>query len=1262
MKKIISSFLALIMVMGIFSGMVIFSSHAVDEFDDSNYIYTQLPGIQDWTEETVTTYNTVTDAKAKNCGTSASLVTTHTKGAATQAIKLTLNGTPNNWSATFSTKGAIDDIVESQLGDVFGEYNTFRDIAEFNGIRVAIVNENGERPVLSTSDEAANLSVSLRIVGTESNEYGASWANGCVPWLTGTYYEAKKDGSAIAESEAIVYHNGYFYFNFDDFKSGWNSKSMREQLASGQWNWMWKYSNMLITLNGTSGLNSAASNGGAIYVSDMQFFTIKDPENKAELELLVNELAPKYSEGRYALALSEATEILNNKKAKEEEIAVAIELLTKVKESTESTNDTYYYKADSVPAFQEWTSDDCITHNTASQSTVSISDIATVGSATQSIEVNEYNGKFIVSNCDAGASINTAPKFGDPFKGYYDQFGKYDGMRVAITDKYGLTPVINEDTTITFKLHGNHDASGPVPTFAVTLGAEDLTFDEGYAYFDFTEMLPNWSSSKNFSLIAYSSWYPRYQLFEITLSGGSVADNTPLYFSDFQLYTKNEIAPREPLVDLIAKIEALDSDALYTAELEAAKSICDDITASEEDISDAVELLSEIYLSLTNDEGNFNSNDIVSSFGAVADPKEKAGNESVKLLMIGNSFSCNAFNYIKQIAEKADINLIAANLNIGGCNLERHYKCLINDTKDYGYQNTWASTGDYSISMALADQDWDYISIQQVSGYSGDYDSYQPYLHEIVTRLREMAPQAEIIWHQTWAYHQNSNHSDFPKYDRDQDKMWAAIEETSKKAAQVEGINYIVPSGKAFQLVRETSYGDNLTSDGYHANAVGEYIAGHTFLSTITGVMPNANSYMPKGITAEEHKLINNAIIEAVTEYGYINYDKNSKYLQSIRTLLDASKGSLDGMMVAGNLVTESSGDLNSFKAITLNVLKNSNVMYTLGELDMATNKNAHLVFSTLLGDFSKNDTVSTSLKRKGFRHFEVDGIHMFGVPYESVNNGFATYSDTALEWLDGELAKIQNGKPIFIVTSFPVTYTSGSVGRSRICSVLEKYENIICFSGGVSDNLNKDIIVHYDSFVSVNVGSLADENSNGMLVEVDSDGNVRIRRFDFSTSEELARYIINFDGSNISDYLEGDYETPVINLEDGASFDLVDGEPAVTWLQDGASATLNGIAYEYGAPITEAGEYILTVTAGTASSSVTFTVADTRVTYKKGDFDGDELITVSDALAALRIAAKMAEGDETALLIGDIDADGEITVSDALAILRVAAKMADSL
>ena len=64
----------------------------------------------------------------------------------------------------------------------------------------------------------------------------------------------------------------------------------------------------------------------------------------------------------------------------------------------------------------------------------------------------------------------------------------------------------------------------------------------------------------------------------------------------------------------------------------------------------------------------------------------------------------------------------------------------------------------------------------------------------------------------------------------------------------------------------------------------------------------------------------------------------------------------------------------------------------------------------------------------------------------------------------------------------------------------------------------------------------------------------------------------------------------------------------------------------------------------------------------KAGDVDGDGEVTVSDALAVLRMAAKLAEPTKSTGASYDFDGDGHVSVSDALAILRVAAKLADSL
>jgi len=139
-------------------------------------------------------------------------------------------------------------------------------------------------------------------------------------------------------------------------------------------------------------------------------------------------------------------------------------------------------------------------------------------------------------------------------------------------------------------------------------------------------------------------------------------------------------------------------------------------------------------------------------------------------------------------------------------------------------------------------------------------------------------------------------------------------------------------------------------------------------------------------------------------------------------------------------------------------------------------------------------------------------------------------------------------------------------------------------------------------------------------------------------------------------------FTLPVVSgVEEGASYDLYLGQaPSITF--DVGEATLNGEVYVSGTAIDVVGEYVFKVVNGDKEVEISFSVIDTTPQYKKGDFDNDGEITVADALAALRIAARMVECTESDILIGDIDVDGEITVADALAILRVAARMSDNL
>lgn len=130
----------------------------------------------------------------------------------------------------------------------------------------------------------------------------------------------------------------------------------------------------------------------------------------------------------------------------------------------------------------------------------------------------------------------------------------------------------------------------------------------------------------------------------------------------------------------------------------------------------------------------------------------------------------------------------------------------------------------------------------------------------------------------------------------------------------------------------------------------------------------------------------------------------------------------------------------------------------------------------------------------------------------------------------------------------------------------------------------------------------------------------------------------------------------PKINgITDGGFYDLADGIVSATWTTS-ATATLDGVPYSQGTLITALGQHTLVVTNDNVVVTLNFTITDSSA--RIGDVDKDGEITVADALAVLRVAAKASEVDGNMFAVMDMDKDSEITVADALAVLRIAAKL----
>ncbi len=243
--------------------------------------------------------------------------------------------------------------------------------------------------------------------------------------------------------------------------------------------------------------------------------------------------------------------------------------------------------------------------------------------------------------------------------------------------------------------------------------------------------------------------------------------------------------------------------------------------------------------------------------------------KSMYILAIGNSFSVDAMQYLHQILQEMGYkDIFLGNLYIGGCTLQTHANNISSNAGAYEYRKdttgSWSTTNGFSAIAAMKEREWDYVSMQQASGYSGMPDSYEPYLTTIVNAVKQYCPNAKRMWHMTWAYQGNSTHSDFAKYNKNQMTMYNAIlNAVQTKVVSRGDFDFVIPCGTAVQNLRTSFLGDNITRDGYHMSYDnGRYLTGLMWARKITDKSIAGITYTPSSYSYSEKQIA--AIKEAV--------------------------------------------------------------------------------------------------------------------------------------------------------------------------------------------------------------------------------------------------------------------------------------------------------------------------------------------------------------------------------------------------------------
>ena len=253
-----------------------------------------------------------------------------------------------------------------------------------------------------------------------------------------------------------------------------------------------------------------------------------------------------------------------------------------------------------------------------------------------------------------------------------------------------------------------------------------------------------------------------------------------------------------------------------------------------------------------------------------------AQQKTVRILAIGNSFSQDAVEqYLHELAEAEGISTIIGNMFIGGCSLERHVKNARDNAPAYAYRKIGTDgkkreKGKMSLEAVLADEAWDYVSLQQASPFSGMYETYEASLPELIEYVKARLPKkTKLMLHQTWAYASTSKHSGFKNYNCNQLTMYQAIADAVKKAAKANKIKIVIPSGTAIQNARTSFIGDHLNRDGYHLDVkVGRYTAACTWFERIFKHNVVGNPYAPEGLD-EARKAVAQKAAHAAVKHPY---------------------------------------------------------------------------------------------------------------------------------------------------------------------------------------------------------------------------------------------------------------------------------------------------------------------------------------------------------------------------------------------------------
>ena len=245
---------------------------------------------------------------------------------------------------------------------------------------------------------------------------------------------------------------------------------------------------------------------------------------------------------------------------------------------------------------------------------------------------------------------------------------------------------------------------------------------------------------------------------------------------------------------------------------------------------------------------------------------DPTADDTINILMIGNSFCYYYADELVGMAAANGIKLRVSNVYYSGCSITQHYSWWKNGESNYTFithdeKGRTEQTGT-NLEYCLKQGNWDVISLQQggtdtTGGKTVEQalDDTRAMRAELWAYIKARFPMAKYYWHHTWSYQigYNRNGTAYTEVSQ-QHKRDQFMSTWAKRVSNEDGLIRI-PSGEAWRMVRDGGY-DNLCArlainggegDYYHDGDIGggQYLNACVWFERVLGQNCIGNTWRP---------------------------------------------------------------------------------------------------------------------------------------------------------------------------------------------------------------------------------------------------------------------------------------------------------------------------------------------------------------------------------------------------------------------------------